>query len=252
MNLLFYKEGFSYCVDNNNDKRPKVTDFKVSGFADWEDEICKELELNLSLRRNFKSVRVCFVSSFFSVVPQGFMEDEAETLLNFAEAEFDDNILLKSETVFDAAIFYGTSRKLIEKLKELYSSVIFCHSGQIFLDSLQTEKDEKLHLNLNHHNLEIAVTNSDKLIFYNLFDTPTGEDILFYTLFAMEQLGLDSNKIEIKTYGELLANTKVYQLLKKYVRHVNQALKDEFFLNNFTLYNLTKCELSQVPSREEE
>src|SRR5690606_12114380 len=98
--------------------------------------------------------------------------------------------------------------------------------------------------------LEIAVSENGKMIYYNLFETLTGEDILFYTLFVFQQLGLDTNRIELLCYGQLLPNTKVFQILKKYVRHVKAAMKDEDYLENFSLFNLSKCESSQVLSGE--
>lgn len=242
LNLLFYREGFSYCIEDEKNKRPKVIEYKLSNEADWEAGIIKELEINLNLRRNFNRVNAAFISSFFSLVPAEYSDVDKEQLLNFSEAEFDNNILLSNQTELGASFVYGISQLLEIKLNALYKQLSLNHSGNIFIGSLQKSDETLVHINLNHHQLEVAVTDASNLIFYNLFDTPTGEDILFYTLFVMEQLELDTNKTEIKTYGELLSDTKVFQILKKYVRHVSQALKDELYLKNFTIYNLSKCE----------
>lgn len=202
----------------------------------------KELDINLNLRRSFDKVNACFVSSFFSLVPGIYAGMDKEQLLNFSEAEFDNNILKSSETEGGAVIVYGISNLIENKLKTLYTDISFYHSAKIFIDAVRNSVETQVHLNLIHHKLEVIATDSTGLIFYNLFDTPSGEDILFYTLFAMEQLELDTNKTEIKTYGELQTDTKVFQILKKYVRYVNLGLKDELYLKNFTIYNLSKCE----------
>ncbi len=217
----------------------------MTNFNRWEVEIVKELEINLRLRRNFDQVKVAFISSFFNLVPVVYSKEIPEILLNFSEAEFEDNQLLTSASEDGFSFVYGTSSVLINKLKELFGKVEVFHSGFIFLNSIEKTKEISVHLNLNHHQLEIAVISESKVQFYNLFETPSGEDILFFTLFSLEQLGLDSNKIEIKTYGELLPKTKVFQILRKHVRYVNAAIKDEEFLENYTLYKLSKCELFQ-------
>lgn len=222
--------------------RPKVFDFKVSQPNDWENEIKKELEINLGLRRNFDAVRVAFVSSFFNLAPDEYCVSDKESLLTFSEAEFENNKILSSETDNGVCVIYGISQPLSEKLKELYPYVRFFHSGKVFLDAVTKTVEPTVHLNLIHNNLEILVVRSSHILFYNLFETQTGEDILFYSLFVIEQLNLDSNKVEVKTYGELLFDTKVFQILKKYVRHINQGLKDDVYLKNFSLYNLSKCE----------
>lgn len=244
MHLLFYKEGFSHCVLTENGSTSKPNHFKVSHFSQWEEEICKELELNLSLRRNFEIVHAGFVSSFFNLVPESFLTNSKDVLLNFSEAEFEENVLLESATAFESSFIYGTSQKVVSKLQDLFGEVNLSHSGSIFLNSIEKSDDRSIHLNLIQNNLEIAVFNSTKIQFYNLFETPSDEDILFFTLFALEQVGLDANKLTLKTYGQLLPETKVFQTLKKYVRFVNTAMKDENFMENYTLNNLSKCELS--------
>ena len=246
--FLFYKEGFSFWIADSATKTDKVSHFKVTHFNLWETEIIKELEVNLRLKRNFDEVKVAFISSFFSLVPKDYAAENPEVLLNFSEAEFEDNQLIHSVSEAEFSFVYGTSSVLIKKLKEQYGKVQFFHSGEVFLKSIENGLPTTVHLNLNQHQLEIAVTSESKVLFYNLFETPTGEDILFFTLFVMEQLELDTNKVVVKTYGELMPETKVFQILRKYVRHVSAASKDEAFLRHFTIYSISKCASFQVNS----
>lgn len=249
LNLLFYKEGFSFFAEDGS-KASKVSDFKVSHANKWEVEIMRELEVNLRLRRNFDKVNVCFITSFFNLVPVTYLSESPEALLNFSEAEFENNRMMQRGTRFENAFVYGISQILFDKLKELYGKAKYYHSGNVFLDSIASANETWVHLNLYEHNFEIAVTKEDGMIFYNLFETQTGEDILFYTLFVLEQLNIDANQAELKCYGQLLPDTQVFQTLKKYIRFVFPASKNEDFLENFTLFNLSKCESSQVLSEE--
>lgn len=248
LHLLFYKDGFSFCTKSSDGKFSKVSTYKVSHFSKWEEEVMRELEINLQLRRTFDSVKVGLVTGFFNLVPNDYLDMNSESLLNFSETEFEQNILLESSTKTNASFLFGGSQLLVQKLIELYKNVEIFHSGSIFVNSVSESNSSVVHLNLVHHNLEILVMNGKQIAYYNLFETQTGEDILFYSLFAMEQIGLDTNKVELKTYGQLLANTKVFQIFKKYVRHVSVGLKDEEYLENYSLFNLSKCELSPVPS----
>lgn len=244
LQMLFYKDGFSFCTKSADGKFSKVSEFKVSHFSKWEAEVMREVEVNLQLRRTFDSVKVGLVSSFFNLVPNAYLPVNSESLLNFSETEFEQNTLLESSTDYDSTLLFGGSQLLINKLLELYKNVQIFHSGSVFINSVPNSQDAVVHLNLVHHNLEILVLKDSKVSYYNLFETQTGEDILFYTLFAMEQIGLDTNKVELKTYGQLLANTKVFQIFKKYVRNLSVGLKDEEYLENYSLFNLSKCELS--------
>lgn len=250
LNLLFCKEGFSYCTGDDSNSRPKVFEFSVSGPAVWETEVIREFEINLGLRRNFDRVRAGFMSSFFSLVPNEYTDESLENLLNFSEAEFEDNRLLRSATRLGAQFVFGVSQLLTDRLNSLYSRVEYCHSGSVFIDSAPLDDRTVVHLNSYRHNLEILVTAGGNLEFYNLFETLTGEDILFYSLYTLNKLGLDSNSVVVKTYGEMTEGLKVYEILRKYIRNLSQAQKDEVFLKNYSLYNLMKCESSQDHSEE--
>lgn len=250
LSLLFHKEGFSFCTYNENGEAGKVSQFKVTHANRWEEEVIKELDVNLKLRRNFERVSAGFISSFFNLIPQEYQSISNDILLNLSEAEFENNAILSNSTKHESQFVYGISQVLLDKLKDLYSNIHFHHSGQVFLDSIMFSKQAELHLNFYSHNLEAAVTNEKGIIFYNLFEAQSDEDILFYSLFVLEQLSLDANKIELKTYGELLPKTAVYQTLKKYIRYVTPAMKNEDFLENYSLYNLIKCASSPEISEE--
>ncbi len=241
LSLLFHREGFSFCIYDEKGNPAKVSHFKATHANRWEVEVIKELEVNLRLRRNYENVSVAFISPFYNLVPDPYRSVSNDVLLNLSEAEFENNAILTSPTRYGNAFVYGTSQLLLDKLNELYQKINFHHSGQVFLDSMNFSKQAELHLNLYHHNLEAVVTGEKGILFYNLFETQSDEDILFYSLFALEQLSLDANKIELKCYGELLPKTDIYQTLKKYIRYVSPAIKNEEFLENYSLLNLIKC-----------
>lgn len=241
LSILFHKNGFSFMSYDENENPGKVTHFNVLNANRWEDEVIKELDINLRLRRNYNHVKVGFVTSFFSLVPNAYAKISADTLLNFSEAEFEVSQLLRSSTQYESTFVFGISQALKDKLSELYKKVEFTHSGKVFLDSISISKNPELHLNWFETQLEIVISKENSIVFYNLFDVQSDEDVLFFTLFAAEQLQLDLNQIDVKCYGQLLPVKSIYQTLKKYARFVMPALKNEEFLANYTLNNLSQC-----------
>lgn len=250
LSLLFHKEGFSFCAYDGQGNPGKVSHFNVTHSNRWEVEVMKELEVNLRLRRNYETVSAGFVSTFFNLIPNSYASVSNDVLLNLSEAEFENNAILTSPTNHENTFVYGISQLVLDKLNELYGKINFHHSGQVFLNSILFSKQAELHLNLYQHQLEAVITSEKGILFYNLFEIQSDEDILFYTLFALEQLHLDANKVELKCYGRLLPKTNVYQTLKKYIRYVTPAVKNEEFLENYTLLNLVKCASSPEISEE--
>lgn len=252
LSLLFNKEGFSFCAYDEQGNPGKVSHFKVTHVNRWEVEVMKELEVNLRLRRNYDNVSAGFVSTFFNLIPNSIASVSNDVLLNLSEAEFENNVILTSPTIHESRFVYGISQLVLDKLNELYGKINFHHSGQVFLNSILFSKQAELHLNLYQDQLEAVITKDKGILFYNLFEIQSDEDVLFYTLFVLEQLDLDANKIELKCYGGLLPKTNVYQTLKKYIRYVTPAVKNEEFLENYTLLNLVKCASSPEVSEEKE
>ena len=65
------------------------------------------------------------------------------------------------------------------------------------------------------------------LQFYNTFSFTTAEDLIYYVMFVMEQLSLNSEKIEIDLYGEVEEDSNIYDLLSQYIRNVKFGDRSE-------------------------
>src|SRR5690625_6203472 len=113
--------------------------------SQWEKEVIQELEVNLRLRRNFEKVNIGFISSFFNLVPNTYDDLEADVLLNFSEAEFENNALLSGDTNLGLNVVFGTSQLLIDKLNELYKEVNFYHSARSEEHTSEITDQEVLH-----------------------------------------------------------------------------------------------------------
>ena len=77
------------------------------------------------------------------------------------------------------------------------------------------------------------------VIFYNVFACNTGEDILYYFLFTMEQLQLDPLQTRLCIATQRQVNDPLFVSIKKYIRHV------EFCVSTGLIY---KGDLAQLPS----
>ena len=94
---------------------------------------------------------------------------------------------------------------------------------------LQNEKTEKtiVYASIEKKNLEVCVLSENKLEFHNSFTTDTKEDLLYFLLFSMEQLGLSPEKTELVLLDDILKSDEKYNLLYQYVRNISFGNRPE-------------------------
>jgi hypothetical protein len=67
----------------------------------------------------------------------------------------------------------------------------------------------------------------NKLELHNSFTIDTKEDLLYYLLFALEQMGMSVEKIELILLDDILKSDEKYNLLYQYVRNISFGNRPE-------------------------
>ena len=97
------------------------------------------------------------------------------------------------------------------------------HHTSAFLAGLvhQREAGAPRCLYLNPGRLELTlVVTGPHLEYCNVFPCSTAEDVVYYAILVMQELGLDPDQDEVTVWGELTPDSAVFSLLRTYVRHV--------------------------------
>ena len=106
----------------------------------------------------------------------------------------------------------------------------------------------RLYLNPGTQELTIVVM-GPHLEYCNVFACTTAEDVVYYTILVMQELGLDPDQDEVTVWGELTPDSAVFSLLRTYVRNVrfgprpgnvqySYRLHDVFEYRYFDLFSL--------------
>jgi hypothetical protein len=155
---------------------------------------------------NFKSVEVLHENNLISIVPNTYFDETKLELYltNTIKLYPSDYISFDPIHSIDAQAVYLPFVNINNYILEKFGAFDYQHAAARLLDklSLLSNEGENLHkdiyLNLNLSSIEIIVFENKKLVFFNNFDTRTQEDVVYYTLFALEQLQLDPRKVSIQ------------------------------------------------------
>lgn len=236
LSILLQKNGFSFCVVQ--DREIIHDEFVAFSETDLHSgHLAQYFSSGLYLQQNYAEVKISVLTPDFSIVPKEFMDadKDPQKWLEFSAEIFQDDRIETSElNNIDAELIYSYSEDISHILNEKFGHSQIESASAIFINSIVSE-DEKavFFVNLHHGCIEIMLRMDGKLLFYNIFETETREDAVYYILNAYKQLGLDPNKTELYYFGGNLGEESM-KMLMNFVRHVIPGTSDLNKMNYYT------------------
>lgn len=254
----------SLCIlDNSRKKFICLEDFRFTFCENHEllaekCEAVKQQSKFLTIE-DFQSVSCCVNFQKTTLIPEHFYDSPSEKLfLDFNFGESRDEVILKDHLRLINAINLFSVPSLIHKMLHYwFKDISIHHQSTVLINSLLISnkyKQEKfVTLNVRPGDFEIAVTEGNKLVFYNSFQYKTNEDFLYFVLFVLEQLNLNPETVAIKITGEIEKHSDLYRSLGKYLQHVsimelNNTFEFSYKFDSlpassyYTLFNQHLCE----------
>lgn len=209
----------------------------------------------------YQSVTVIVDNTSFALVPAALYDDKDKgTFLAFNQP-YKDNCRIATDKLknADAVNVYYLSNTLAAKIKDLWANARIVHLSTVLLESLlignkHQNIDSKVFVNVRKNVFDMVVIRNQKLLFYNTFKFSTKEDFIYFLLFAMEQLRLNPEKIELIFSGLIEKSAEIYAISERYIRTVSLVERNKNFdysyvldelpwHHNSLLYNVMQCEL---------
>src|SRR5690606_38845691 len=108
---------------------------------------------------------------------------------------------------------------------DLFGSFEFMHHGTILIQNLMnghgSGSEPVLYVHIVEGQMDITVIQGKKLLLYNNYTITAKEDFIYYLLFTMEQLKLDTETTKLKFFGDMEEGDELYQLSHKYIRDIS-------------------------------
>ncbi len=193
-------------------------------------EVQKELKDFLRENRvsdyNFSEVVVIHRNNLFSLVPKAlFDKEELANYLKFnAKILANDHLEYDEIEGFDMVNVYVPFVNINNYIYDLYGEFSFMHNGTVMVQSLlNTHKNGKEPVGYVHvaeQQMDLAILTNKSLLFYNSFNFKTKEDFMYYLLFSLEQLKLDTQNVKIRLFGAVEEGDEIYTLCYEYIQHL--------------------------------
>ncbi len=223
----------------------KKFEFQAKDIKESCEKITNIIASEDLLQKEFYSSSLAFNNFPSTLVPTPFYKKEKNREILSFNHEIEE-VLTDKMHQMDAINIYSVPTELLNLINKSFPNTQKKCNSSILIDQLllQNEKTEKtiVYASIEKKKLEVCVLSENKLEFHNSFTTDTKEDLLYFLLFSMEQLGLSPEKTELVLLDDILKSDEKYNLLYEYVRNIS-------FGNRSENLNFTK-ELESIKSHQ--
>jgi hypothetical protein len=184
--------------------------------------------MNQSLvKRKFEKVNVSVLNSNFTLIPKAFSNNNSTSALDFTSGTASKKHLHHHLPDFD--IVASIEEDLAALIERSLPLATVRHTAAVSLSLFFSQHSllaTNLFLQVTGSQMELMAKKDGKLIFYNVFNASSQEDVLYYLLFAMEQFGIDPKATHLTFAGDRTTNDPLLQMITKYVKQLQFAAHD--------------------------
>lgn len=178
-------------------------------------------------QKSFSEVIVVHRNNLFSLVPKSLFDPNE--MPNYLK--FNTKILATDHMVYDEIEGHDMMNVYVpfvnvnNYIYELFGEFTFKHNGTVMIESLlkgnTVDKEPTCYIHIAHRQMDITIINKKKLVLFNSFNFDTKEDLVYYLLFTMEQLKLDTEHTKLKLFGNVEEGDELYAICYQYVKNVS-------------------------------
>ena len=190
------------------------------------EQLKSALASHSELSQSFSSVLVIYQNELSNLVPKElFNEAQSADYLKFNSKILKSDFISHDEIAINESVnVYVPYMNINNFVFDTFGVFEYKHASTILIDSLlQKELNSEvatIYLNVNYQHFELIAIKDKKLLLYNSFEFSTKEDVIYYLLFAMEQLHLNPETINLTLMGLIEEDNELYSIIYRYVRFV--------------------------------
>ncbi|NND80324.1 MAG: DUF3822 family protein [Maribacter sp.] len=223
--------GLSFCVLDTIGNRILKSDRLVFEKNLSPLELRENLEQLVKMHKldssHFSEVVVVHSNNLFSLVPKSLFD--AEELANYLKFNTkilaNDHIAYDELNNYDIVTVYVPFVNINNYVFDLFGEFEYKHNGTVLVEALMqnsgASKEAVCYVHIEGQQMDITIIAQKKLLLYNSFTITTKEDFIYYLLFTLEQLKLDTERIKLQLFGSIEKGDDIYNLCYKYIKDVS-------------------------------
>ena len=220
--VLVGTDRLSYFITANNNQ--VVIQESISFKTESLESILKK---NFSLNNDFRQVKVGFFTTYNTLVPNILYQENASTtyLENSFRVPHHHYLLTDNLNCLQCQNIYLAPVNSYNLLQKKFPNATFVNVNSTLLSafhkaSLQFD-EPSFFINIYGNFFHASVFENGKLLISNIYEFKKTKDFIYFTLLIFNQLKLNVEQTKLFLAGELMKSSEIYNLIYRYVRHIN-------------------------------
>jgi hypothetical protein len=251
--ILIGQDYFQYCLlDTEKSKFIALADFRLPSGVKTPGLIYSQIENIIAeeelLRKKYPSVVIGVDTPHHTLVPAPlFDKDQVSEYLGF-NFRIPENYQYIADHVqeIDAYNVCGFPEQLKEIFSGHFAKAAFVHSSTAILKATYYQhkinpESANLFLNVRSNYIDLVMFEGSRPVLFNSFSCMSREDLLYYTLFVIENSSLRPDQVRLCLGGMINEDSESYRLLAQYIGNLS-------FCSRLSTFNYSAM-LEQVPAQ---
>ncbi|MCX6241441.1 MAG: DUF3822 family protein [Bacteroidetes bacterium] len=246
LSLQFNDFHIAYCVmDYRLNKYILLHEFRRNDFIprakpgfklSFEDFLRSVLTANPWLKNPFKSVRIAYEGKKSTLIPGPLFDaQEAENFLKLTyPVPADEHVLADHIQQFDNYNVYSIPKSLEESLMRLFPSARISSLSTILLQTVWMNfktriNANRIFLHIKEKSFDILIYNGKQIKYLNTFTWMVAEDVAYFLIFVLEQLGMNPEQSSVVLLGNIDRGSNLFELIYRYVKNMEFGRRNETY-----------------------
>lgn len=228
-------DSFSAAVYHASERRfLAVEELPVSDNGDFTEDIIRQSELLSG--NGYRKVVLASDSRISTLVPNPlYAPGSAHLHLSFSNAIPEQNMVITDElNKIDARNIHALPEKEHDAFSSRFPGAMIVHASSRLIEHLSSENKnagrELILTDVHKDHIRVVVMNRQQLLLHNTFSYENPESLIYFILFACEQLQLNPESVRLRFTGNITEEDPAFGLSRKYFRDADFMQRPENFL----------------------
>lgn len=226
MSIQINLDGLSFCIFN-----PALGCIESIYNLAWQGKTSEAVQAEIKdflhseheLKQDFDTIKVLHNNDLFAFVPKVlFNTNSLEQYLKF-NIKLHQNSIISHEQIpaLESVNVYLPNVQVNKILQDTYGMFEYQHfTTELLMMLLPHSQKYKqvVYAHFDQKAFHLIIFQEQKMVLFNRFSYEDDMDMLYYLLFSLEQLEIDTEKIPVFLLGDIIRNSDKYRLMYHYIR----------------------------------
>jgi Protein of unknown function (DUF3822) len=206
---------FSYAVVGENKLLLLEDNVSLGELANTTDD-------HTFLSAHYKKRIISLPQSGFTFVPVSlFREDLAADFARFLDVQENERVFSQPLDA-DNQVVFKADKVIVDAIKAKFyaDDIVFAAKGWIKATAALKPSSPDVYLNINNDQVELLNFHDNKLRFYNVFEFKNPDELVYFTMFVVEELELHPQNAVLHIGGDINSNDENFNRLARFFNKV--------------------------------